>query len=83
VDGQAQLVLGEACVTFLLQTPDNIHYVNGMAQGHYPLKSDSVRRLMKSPALPAIINFEASAVKALAGSELGEATRRIRGLVKQ
>lgn len=82
VDGQAQLVLGEACVTFLLRGPDGLHYVNGMAQGHYPLQGASVRRLVKSPDLPAIVNFEDSAVKALVGSELAEATRRIRSLVK-
>lgn len=82
VDGQARLALGEACVTFLLQGPDGLHYVNGMAQGHYPLQSGSIRRLMKSPDLPAIVNFDGSAVKALVGSELGEATSRIRSLVK-
>jgi hypothetical protein len=31
VHGQAQLVLGEPCVMFLLQGPDGLHYVNGMA----------------------------------------------------
>ncbi len=82
VDGQAQLVLRQACVAFLLEAPDGVHYVNGMAQGHYPLKGADVRRLMKSPDLPAIVDFEASAVKALVGRELGDATSRIRGLVK-
>ena len=82
VDGQAQLVIGEACVIFLLQGPDSVHYVNGMAQGHYPLRGASARRLIKSPDLPTILNFEDSAVKALVGSELGEASSRIRSLVK-
>lgn len=82
VDGQAQLVLGEPCVTFLLQGPDGFHYVNGMAQGHYPLQGASVRRLVKSPDLPAILDFDSSAVKALVGAELGEASSRIRSLVK-
>jgi hypothetical protein len=82
VHGQAQLVLGEPCVAFLLEGPDGIHYVNGMAQGHYPLRGRSSRQLMKSPDLPEIIDFDSSAVKALAGSELDPATARIRALVR-
>jgi hypothetical protein len=82
VDGQAQLMIGEACVVFLLQGPDSLHYVNGMAQGHYPLRGASTRRLIKSPDLPAIMNFENSAVKTLVGRELGDAAAHIRSLVK-
>ena len=78
VHGQAQLVLGEPCVAFLMQGPDGLHYVNGMAQGHYPLRA---RLLTKSPDLPEILDFDSSAVKALVGSELGAAAARIRGLV--
>jgi hypothetical protein len=81
VHGQAQLVMGEACVAFLLQGPDGLHYVNGMAQGHYPLRKSAARQLAQSPDLPAILGFEGSAVKALVGSELGAAAARIRGLV--
>lgn len=83
VHGQAHLVLGKACVAFLLQGPDGLHYVNGMAQGHYPLRGASVRQLSASPDLPKIIDFDSSAVKALVGSELGAARQRIRGLVTQ
>ncbi len=83
VDGQAQLVLGEACVAFLLQGPDGVHYVNGMAQGHYPLRGSALRKLAGSPDLPQIIDFDSSAVKTLVGSELGAATARIRGLVSR
>jgi len=82
VHGQAQLVLGEACVAFLLEGPDGLHYVNGMAQGHYPLRESSDRRLRSSPDLPQILDFESSAVKSLVGSELSSAATRIRGLVK-
>lgn len=82
VHGQAQLILGEPCVAFLLEGPDGIHYVNGMAQGHYPLRGSARRELMNSPDLPEIIDFDSSAVKALVGSELAHATSRIRGLVK-
>jgi hypothetical protein len=81
VHGQAQLVLGEPCVAFLLQGPDGVHYVNGMAQGHYPLRGSSERRLSRSADLPKILDFDSSAVKALVGSELAAARQRIRGLV--
>ena len=81
VHGQAQLVLGEPCVAFLLQGPDGLHYVNGMAQGHYPLRGSGARRLSRSADLPKILDFDSSAVKALVGSELGAASQRIRGLV--
>jgi hypothetical protein len=81
VHGQAQLLLGEPCVAFLLQGPDGLHYVNGMAQGHYPLRGAAVQKLLSSPDLPEILDFESSAVKALAGSELAAAAGRIRALV--
>jgi hypothetical protein len=80
VHGQAQLVMGEACVAFLLQGPDGLHYVNGMAQGHYPLSRSAARELAQSPDLPAILGFEGSAVRELVGSQLTAATARIRGL---
>lgn len=83
VHGQAQLVLGEPCVAFLLQGPDGLHYVNGMAQGHYPLRGSRERRLGRSADLPEILDFDSSAVKALVGIELGAASQRIRGLVKK
>jgi hypothetical protein len=82
VHGQAQLVIGEPCVAFLLQGPDGLHYVNGMAQGHYPLRGKSELRLTRSADLPEIIDFDSSAVKALVGSELGAAGTRIRALVQ-
>jgi hypothetical protein len=81
VHGQAQLIVGEPCVAFLLQGPDGLHYVNGMAQGHYPLRGRSVRELVRSHDLPEILDFESSAVKALVGTELGTAGARIRALV--
>jgi hypothetical protein len=81
VHGQAQLLVGQACVAFLLQGPDGLHYVNGMSQGHYPLRGANARQLSASPDLPKILDFDSSAVKALVGSELGSASQRIRGLV--
>lgn len=83
VHGQAQLVLGEPCVAFLLQGPDGLHYFNGMAQGHYPLSGDAGKRLLRSPDLPELLNFEGSAVKALVGSELAPARERIRTVVSK
>jgi hypothetical protein len=81
VDGQARLSLGEPCVAFLLQGPDGLHYVNGMAQGHYPLRGAATRQLSQSPDLPEMLGFESSAVKALVGSELSQAGARIRALL--
>jgi hypothetical protein len=82
VEGQAQLRLGEPCVAFLLQGPDGLHYVNGMSQGHYPLQGSS-RKLMQSPDLPKIIDFESSAVRALVGADLATAGARVRALVSR
>jgi hypothetical protein len=82
VHGQVQLVLGEPCVAFLLQGPEGVHYINGMAQGRYPLTKDTRRLLQQSPDMPPIVDFESSAVKALVGTELGDARRRIRAMVK-
>lgn len=82
VHGQAQLLLNEPCVAFLLQGPDGLHYVNGMAQGHYPLRGDARRLLAQSPDLPEILDFDSSAVKALVGSDLSAARDRVRGMVK-
>jgi hypothetical protein len=81
VHGQAQLVASQPCVAFLLQGPDGLHYLNGMAQGHYPLRGSSTKHLRSSADLPKILDFDNSAVKALVGSELGAASQRIRSLV--
>jgi hypothetical protein len=80
VHGQARLSIGEACVAFLLPGPDALYYVNGMAQGHYPLSS--ARRLLQSPDLPEILDFQSSAVKALVGRELSPVREQLRALSK-
>jgi hypothetical protein len=82
VHGQARLTFGQPCVAFLLQGPDELHYVNGMAQGHYPLENGAARRLARSPDLPEILNFDRSAVKTLVGRELDAARTQIRALVQ-
>lgn len=78
VHGQVQWALTKPCVAFLLQGPDGVFYVNGMSQGHYPLLERAGRVLTTSPDLPEIVGFDSSAVKVLAGSELG----RARGLIR-
>lgn len=81
VQGQAMLATGEPCVAFLLEGPDGIHYVNGMAQGHYPLRGTATRKLVQSPDLADIVDMNSSAVKQLVGVSLGEASDRIRSMV--
>jgi len=83
VHGQAHLALGEPCVAFLLRGPDGLHYVNGMAQGHYPLTQGNVKRLLQSRDLGEVLQAEGSAVRTLVGSELGAAATRIRALSKK
>ena len=48
-----------------------------MAQGHYPLNRAAERLLLKSPDLPTLVDYDASAVKQLAGSPLRSARERI------
>ena len=81
VEGQAMFATDEPCVAFLLEGPDGIHYVNGMAQGHYPLRGAATRKLAQSPDLPRIVDMNSSAVKQLVGVSLGDATDRIRAMV--
>jgi hypothetical protein len=83
VHGQAQLSIGQQCLVFVLKGPDGLHYVNGMSQGHYPLSSEKVRRLLMSPDMPKIVDYESSAVKELVGSELTKARARIVALSKK
>ena len=80
VHGQARLAIAQSCVAFLLRGPDGLHYVNGMAQGHYPLTRDSFKRLLKSPDLGELIDAKGSAARELVGSELSVAASRIRAL---
>lgn len=82
VHGQVQWTMGKPCVAFLLQGPDGIHYVNGMAQGHYPLLERAEPTLTTSPDLPEIVDIEASAVRQLSGSALRHARELIRSAVR-
>lgn len=81
VHGEAELVLNERSVVFLHARADGVLWMQGMAQGHYPLllESKSQRRLLRvSPHLPALTVTRDLAVTRLPGRELVEAKRLIR-----
>lgn len=79
VVGEADLVVSAPCVLFL-RSAASVHHVLGLAQGHYPLRAGSKRSqyLQASPRLPELLYPERSAVRHLAGRELGEAEALIR-----
>ena len=77
VHGQPRLSSDQACVAFLREGPDGLHYFQGMAQGHYPLNRGAERLLLQSPDLPTLLGYDTSAVKQLAGSPLRAARERI------
>jgi hypothetical protein len=81
VHGQVQWTMGRPCVAFLMQGPDGVHYVNGMAQGHYPLLQRAERVLTTSPDLPEIMDIQSSAVRQLSGAVLSHARDLIRASV--
>jgi hypothetical protein len=85
VEGQAELSLNAPCVLFLRRASAEIHWVNGMAQGHYPLREDrsGALRLNASPRLPEMLNLANSAVERLAGQELGAARALVQGALGQ
>jgi hypothetical protein len=77
--GEPELELGTECALFLVRS-EKVHHVLGMAQGHYPLHRSpgNVRYLRASPRLPELLEPERSAVRRLAGQELGAAEALIR-----
>jgi len=79
VHGQAELSLGVPCLAFLKRADDGALWVAGMAQGHYPLVSlgRSELELRASPRLPALRDFEHSAVRSLVGQTLVRARASI------
>ncbi len=81
VHGEAQLLIDEDCVAFLMTMKDGMLGVTAMAQGHYPLSGDStgVLRLNPSRHLPVILDDKGTAVSRLSGRTVLEA----RDLVKQ
>ncbi len=80
VFGEAMLALDEPCVLFLVERPEGIHRVVGMAQGHYPVLPDVQRslRLRQSPRAPELIGDARLAMRRLPGQELSVAAKMIR-----
>ena len=74
VHGEARLAIGQSSLLFLMGGRDDVLHVFGMAQGHYPLQSDSNGdwRLRTSPGLEGIIKPQLSAAAALSGRKLSE-----------
>ncbi len=78
VHGQAQFEHGKQCAAFFERGPDGACWVTGMAQGHYPLEASGGSLILHaSPQLPAIVDWEHSAVKRLDRTRLDEAERLI------
>jgi hypothetical protein len=84
VEGQAELVLDEPAVLFLMPISPLLAYVTGAAQGHYRLLPDERQdlRLRPSPHLPTLMRPDESAALALSGRTLDEARSLIHGAVK-
>jgi hypothetical protein len=80
VSGEALLVVGEPAVLFITPETEGIRTVMGMAQGHFPLRTQAPRvlRLTQSPQLSDIMAAEHSAVRRLTGRTLAEARILIR-----
>ncbi len=81
VHGEAVLMLNEACLVFIAANPEGFDEVTAMAQGHYPILSDSsgTPRLSVSHNMPHLLGVPDSAVAKLAGRQLGEARALIAG----
>jgi hypothetical protein len=79
VFGEATLNLEERAVLFLAEQ-SGVQRVNGMAQGHYPLRLDAKKalRLAPSPRAPELVGKGDLAVKRLTGQELTQARVLIR-----
>jgi hypothetical protein len=84
VHGEAAFSLASPSVAFLRRGPDEMHYVTGMAQGHFPLRAgrDSALYLYASPRVPEMLAERDSAVRRLAGQRLGQARAIIREVLK-
>jgi len=82
VHGEAVLALNEACVVFIHTTSDGIDQVTAMAQGHYPLTSDTdgTRRLTMSRAIPHLMGDPSGAATRLSGLKFEEARTLIRAV---
>ena len=78
VDGEAALFPNETSVIFTVRYA-GAERVTGMAQGHYPLRSDPDGvRLVQSPRAPELVMDGEPAMHRLAGQELARACSLIR-----
>ncbi len=84
VHGEAQLVLGDRSVLFLMPGRGALA-VTAMAQGHYPLRRDpsGLERLRRSPTLAELVDQAGSAVKRLHGQSVADARSLVRGVVRR
>ena len=81
VHGEAELVLQETSLVFLMLDSNGVELVTGMAQGHYPVALDraGIARLQLSRNMPRLIGGTTSAVAQLAGKPFSEARTMILG----
>jgi hypothetical protein len=81
VHGEAELVLHETCLVFLMIDPNGVEVVTGMAQGHYPITIDGAGtpRLRLSRNMPQLVGGATSAVAQLTGKPFTEARALILG----
>jgi hypothetical protein len=81
VHGEAELVLNETSLVFLMLDPNGVELVTAMAQGHYPVAIDraGVPRLQPNRSMPRLIGTNVSAVAQLAGKPFTEARALVLG----
>jgi hypothetical protein len=81
VEGEAELTLGEASLTFLAQLDVDWFGVTAMGQGHYPVRTDAPGRILRANrALPALVGTADAAVRKLPGHALAEAVELVRAV---
>jgi hypothetical protein len=80
VHGEAMLLLGERTLLFLASSKDGALEVTEMAQGHFPIRADAsgTERLVPSPRLSELRDAENSAVRALVGKIVPDASSVVR-----
>ena len=82
VHGEAELVLNQTSLVFLMLDPDGVELVTAMAQGHYPVAIDGAGtpRLRLNRNMPHLVGSSASAVAQLTGKPFTEARALILGV---
>jgi hypothetical protein len=83
VEGEAEVALGEGCLTFLSELEPLVYRVTAMAQGHYPIASEDRGRVLRpSRSLPALLRTRDSAVERLSGKLVAEGIELVRAVRK-